>query len=252
MVIVGHKTDSGSEYITSFPIPLVNNNILQSLPSPYTNTTYGSSGPMYMPHFTSELLVENIPGTNRFATVCQATYCTAPTVCNNATFINIYNGVGTLLYKGMISDYHDLTYRELKYNPDRNCFLLLMEDCPTNMHNGYYEFALDNTMSFVTDVYFHHDNNEYEYISLDKYTKENNKRQCVLSGHGSDYQLMVWCHDIGSQNNCSKTFDMPIYYITPYHTYFYYNYPNNFVNVSVYTYNDNIYESELEVECFED
>ncbi len=153
VVLVGHKTDSEGEYLTTFTSSIN----LAMIPS---ITTFIHVNSMYSPHKTSELLIENIPGTSRFATVCQAEYYTGPNTSNEATYINIYNGVGSLLYKGMISDYHALTYRELKYNPNRNSFFLLMEDCSTNMHNGYYEFVLDNTMSYVTDVYFHHDNNE--------------------------------------------------------------------------------------------
>ena len=247
VVLVGHKTDSEGEYLTSFTIPAINTGIVFS--SSYL--TYGSWGPMYNPHRTSELLVENIPGTNRFATVCQAQYCTGPNACNDATFINIYNGAGTLLYKGMINDYHDLTYRELKYNPNKNSFFLLMKDCSTNMHNGYYEFALDNTMSYVTDVYFHQDHNANEYVSLDRYTKESKDRQCVLSGYDSGSELMIWCHDNLLQKDCSKTFDVPIYYITPYHSYFYYEYSKRTAKVTVNLYNDSITISELEVICNE-
>ena len=255
VVVVGHKAYTEGEYVTSFPIPALNGHI--AFPTPplyppyYNHPTYASGGPMYSPHMTSELLTEDISGTDYFATVCQAKYCLGYGACYEATFINIYHGIGTLVYKGMINDYHDLTYRELKYQPHKNSFLLLMDDCQTNMHNGYYEFELDNTMSYVTNAYFHQDNAANEFFSIDRHTSGGMKKQSVLSGRNSEYKLAIWNHDIYSQKECSKTYDVPVTPVTPYYGLFEYGYPSNTISLPVSLYKNRIEREEINVKCNE-
>lgn len=228
VVVVGHKKYTNGEYIKSFIYPTMNN------PSVFTASTiytHASGFLHYSPHYDSEILIDDIPGTPKFATVCQAEYCTSPNNCFEGTFLNLYFGVSNVIFRCRIDDYHDLTYKEIKYNKNKNSFLLLMKDCSTNMHNGYYEFELDNTQSFVTNVSFHQDLNHNEYYSIDKYTRENAKKQCVLTGYNSTHDFVIWLHDLVKENKCSETTPIPFVSIPTDSYHFEYNFPCSDITV---------------------
>lgn len=247
VVVVGHKKYTNGEYITSFSTPTMNNHI--PFPTPPTNMTYASGFQQYSPHHDSEILIDDIPGTSKFATVCQAEYCTSPSNCFEGTFLNLYLDYTTVLFRCRIDDYHDLTYRELKYNENKNSFLLLMEDCSTNMHNGYYEFELDNTQSFVTNVSFHQDLNYKEYCSVDKYTKEQPLKQCVMTGYNSSNDFVIWAHDLGKEKNCSKTTHIPFVSVPTDCYNFVYEYPNYIERLVLDTYTATILTEKLKLIC---
>ena len=256
VVLVGHKRSSDGEYLTRFYIPAYNDNMFNttipiSYPPSYSNPTYGTGDPAYYPHNNSELLVDNIPGTTVFATVCQALVCNTPTPCTEYTCFNLYQNYTTLVYRCRIDDYHDLNYKELKYNSATNSFFLLMEDCSTNMHNGYYEFVLDNTLSYVTNVYFHQEQGLNNYVSLDKCILSTPRSQCVLTGHDSSNKLNIWKHDYANQRLCTKTFNIPFSLVPISIGNFDYDYPYNNIKLTVYSYSDRIYFSELTTFCNE-
>lgn len=252
VVVVGHKKDSGSEYITDFGLPTIFSHIFTPSPTMPTNhPTYASSFPAYLPHINSELLIDDIPGTSYFATVCQAMDCSNPGLWTEGTYFNLYSSASSVIFRCRIDDYHDRTYRELKYNKEKNSFLLLMEDCATNMHNGYYEFLLDNTRTSVTDVFFHKDNNLNEYVSIDKYTKEYAKKQSVLTGYDASNDFVIWTHDLFKQDGCSETFSVPMNILPTYTTYFYYEYYNFYKKVQVNNYIDTIYTKVLTKICID-
>lgn len=253
VVVVGHKKDSSSEYITDFGLSTINQDMFTNTTGlPFTHTTYASSFPAYLPHINSEILIDDIPGTSYFATVCQAMDCSSPGSWTEGTYFNLYSNTSSVIFRCRINDYHDRTYRELKYNKEKNSFLLLMEDCNTNLHNGYYEFLLDNTHSFVTDVYFHNDNNLNKYVSIDRYTKEYAKKQSVLTGYNADGDFVVWKHDLNKHAVCSETKSIPLNILPTYSTYFNYDYHNKRAKITMNMYIDTVYIKELTKICIDD
>lgn len=255
VVVTGNKRDSEGEYWTPFFYPPLNNNIFQttittSYPN-FDNTTYSSANAYYLPHRNSELLIANIPGTPFFATVCQAEMCTGPSTCVEGTYLNLYHVVSGPLYRCRIDDFHSPNYRELKYNSKTNSFFLLMEDCSSNMHNGYYEFVLDNTLSYVTDVYFHQELGLNYYVSLDKCTLSTQRSQCVLTGYDISNNFYIWKHDHVNQHSCTKTFDVSYMSVPADASTFNYDYPYDDIILSVYNYSNPIYSSRLNTMCDE-
>lgn len=259
VVVTGNKRGSEGEYWTAFNNPVVNSNMFYwTLPTPtppyppvYTNPTYGSAGAYYGPHRDSELLIANIPGTPFFATVCQAEMCTGTSPCVEGTYLNLYHVVSGPLYRCRINDYHSPNYRELKYNPQTNSFFLLMEDCATNMHNGYYEFVLDNTMSYVTKVLFHQELGFDDYVSLDRCVLSTPRSQCVLTGYDSANNFYIWKHDYVNQYSCTKTFNVPFLSVPTDAGVCYPDYPYGVTSLAIYSYTDRIYQSVLTTICDE-
>lgn len=249
VVIVGHKRESEGEYWTWFTHPAFNGTMFPSS-SPFNNPTYDAADlPAYYPHNESELLIEDIPGTSRYATVCQAVVCPSPTLCSEYTCLNLYVNCSTLFYRCRIDDYHSLTYRELKYNPNTNSFFLLMEDCATNRHCGYYEFVLDNTMSYVTNVYFHQETGLNTYVSLDRCILSSHGEQCVLTGFDNSNQFYIWYHEYTGQENCSKTFNVPFLPVLTSWGVFNYDYPHRDVKLTPATYTNTVKKSSLTKIC---
>lgn len=253
VIIIGHKRYSEGEYWTSFAYPPYNNHIISTIPIyalPYNNQTYDASDfPAYYPHSESELLIEDIPGTSRYATVCQAVVCPSPTLCSEYTCLNLYVNCSTLVYRCRIDDYHSYTYKELKYNPSTNSFFLLMEDCATNRHNGYYEFVLDNTMSYVTNVYFHQETGLNTYVSLDRCILSSHGEQCVLTGFDNSNQFYIWYHEYTGQEKCSKTFNIPFLPVLTSWGQFSYDYPHVVITLTPAMYTNTALKSLLTKIC---
>lgn len=239
--------------MTAFDIPASNMDMISSTTpySPGNYYTYSSGSPTYSPHYDSELLIETIPGTTYFATVCQAVEYINKLSYVDGTYFNLYSNDSTLIYQCKIDDYHSLTYKEMKYNRYTNSFFLLMEDCETNLHNGYYEFVLDNTFSSVTNVYFHQDLGYNTYVSLDRCTMLNPNHRCVLSGYDDANKLNIWYHDINAQNMCSETVGVPHFAIQNTLAHFNYNYPHDKTKLVINSYSDRIFRSELTIICDE-
>lgn len=248
IVVVGHKKYTEGEYITEFNLPTGMNNPAFFTSFPNYNT-YSSSFPQYIPHQNSELLIDDIPGTSYFATVCQAIGGFTPGTLVEGTYLNLYSGASTVIFRCRIDDYYPLEYRELKYNAATNSFFLLMEDCSTNMNNGYYEFVLNNTYTAVTDVYFHQDISANTYFSIDKYTKEYPEKQSVLTGKNTADDFVIWNHDMKYEQNCTKTYSIPMYVVPNNSSYFYYDYPADVTNVILYSYVNTILQEELREKC---
>ena len=248
VVVTGNKRGSEGEYWTAFNNPAVNTNMFISTPVPVP--TYGSANAYYGPHHDSELLIDNVPGTPFFATVCQAVMSTGSSLVEG-TYLNLFHVVSGPLYRCRIDDYYSLKYRELKYNPSTNSFFLLMEDCATNMHNGYYEFVLDNTMSYVTNVYFHQELGLNDYVSLDRCILSTPRSQCVLTGYDGNNNFYIWKHDYASQHSCTKTSDVPYLSVPTDAGVFYPNYPYGVTSLAIYSYTNRIYQSVLTTICDE-
>ena len=250
IVVVGHKKYTEGEYITEFsPLLGVNN---PTVAGSTNNPTYSSSFPQYYPHQNSELLIDDIPGTSYFATVCQAIGGFIPGTLVEGTYLNLYSGASTVIFRCRIDDYYPLKYRELKYNASTNSFFLLMDDCTTNMNYGYYEFVLDNTYTSVTDVFFHKDNSENKYLSIDKYTKEHTEKQSVLTGKNSANEFVIWNHDMKKEKTCTKTYDIPMYVIPNTSYGFLYDYYGDVTNVILYSYVNTINHKELLRKCIDE
>lgn len=247
VIVVGHKKYTDGEYITSFINPTINNHMFSIIQPP----TYGSSIPAYLPHPDSEVLIDNIPGTTFFATVCQAREYIAPNVYSEGTYLNIYSNYNNVVYRCRIGDYHPLSYKELKYNAARNSFFLLMEDCATNLHNGYYEFTLNNTFTNVTSVLFHKDNTMQEYFSIDKYTKEQAKKQSVLTGCTSQNYFVIWNHDVAAEQDCSKTYNVQMSSIATDIMSISYDYYFNTASVPLSIYRTALNQSMLSTICID-
>ncbi len=256
VVVTGHKRESSGEYWTAFNIPPSNDNMLISTMTPppfpnYTNPTYCSGSSGYAPHYESELLIDNIPGTSYFATVCQAKEYISPSSSVEGTYFNLYHVVPAPIYRCKIDDYHSLYYKELKYNPITNSFFLLMEDCTTNMHNGYYEFVLDNSQSSVTNVYFHQEQGLNEYLSLDKCILSTPRSRCVLTGYDNNNDFCIWKHDYINQQSCTMTFDVQHSSFPASAAQFYYDFPYETTKLTVISYSDRIHKSVLTTICNE-
>ena len=254
VIVVGNKWGSEGEYWTPFDKPPYNQDMFSCTLTPtppYSYYTYGTGDPLYIPHHESKLLMDDIPGTTRFATVCQAEGCTSPGVCPEGTYLNLYINCSTIVHRCRIDDYHSLTYTELKYNPNTNSFFLLMEDCATNRHNGYYEFVLNNTMTSVTDVFFHQEQNYDTYVSLDISVLSKPNRQCVLTGYDNTNNLYIWYHDPLNQQDCSMSFNIP-YSARPISScQFEYDFPHNTVKLIPAVYTGTVKQSDLKTICYE-
>lgn len=255
VVVTGHKIGSDGEYWTSFTIPPFNSNMfittIPLLPYPsFPNPTYGTGDAAYSPHYESELLIDNIPGNSYYATVCQAKEYTASSIVEG-TYFNLYQGIPTPIYRCRIDDYHSLNYKELKYSPNTNSFFLLMEDCATNMHSGYYEFVLDNTQSYVAKVFFHQDSRLNQYVSLDRCILSTPRSQCVLTGYDYYNDFCIWKHDYINQQSCTRTFDIQHSSIQISTSQFDYQYPYETTKLTVNSYSDRIYVSVLTTICDE-
>lgn len=207
IAIVGNKNGSNGEYISTYNIPTIYTNMF--IATLGNINTYGYGGAGYAPYPTSKVIAENIPGTSLFATVCKANRSTSSNPID-ATFFNLYSSVGNSIYRCFIDDYCGLNYRELKYNSSTNSFMLLMDSCGGVYEYGYYEFELDNTMSMVTNVYYHHNNSLIRILSLDKMEHGTVGQQCALSGNDPNANyLSIWRHDATQQQYCSSTYIVP-------------------------------------------
>lgn len=255
VVVVGHKIDSEGEYLTAFGIPANNNNMFSLIESNNClsnfNCTYSAGGPSYTPHHDSEILIDAIPGTSYFATVCQAEGHINLKAPAEGTYFNLYANDSTIIHRCKIDDYHSLSYTEFKYNPKTNSFFLLMKDTTTNMNNGYYEFVLNNALSSVTSVTFHQEQGFNTYVSLDRYSMQYAKPRCVLTGYDNANNLYIWHHEAIAQMVCSRTYDVSFWSLPVSLTWFCYTYPYNDITLDEYTYTDIIHTSELHIMCNE-